>query len=366
MSACPHCLRAAVLHNEATGFAENRLLDAKAARRLLAMQPDAMLAELRGHWPEVERRLERRVASFLAGDIPEIWSICRHDVTYPDALGQLHDPPAALFGVGSRGRFERLLEQPAVAIVGSRRATATGRQVATDLARDLSSAGVTVVSGMAMGIDGAAHRGALSAGSATIAVLASGPDRAYPRMHAALHREITAGGAVVSERPPRASTQRWGFPARNRIIAALSTMTIVVEGERKSGALHTVDFALQLGLEVGAVPGSVLSPLSDAPNDLLRSGMTVIRCAEDVLDSLSIGSVVSSGNIAARSVDALSASSQTVLDRVAAGDGSPAAIAAELAAGLREVVRALGELELQGWITRDHLGEYTVTKRPKA
>ncbi|MBA2636825.1 MAG: DNA-processing protein DprA, partial [Solirubrobacterales bacterium] len=160
-----------------------------------------------------------------------------------------------------------------------------GREVAHSLGRGLAAAGVVVVSGMAMGVDAAAHEGALAVDGPTVAVLAGAPNVPYPAMKRALHAHLLRSACVVSEMPPGFRARRWSFPARNRIIAALTGMTVVVEATERSGSLITADIALQLGRAVGAVPGPVSSPLSAGANALLHDGAQVIRDAQDVLDA---------------------------------------------------------------------------------
>jgi DNA processing protein len=167
--------------------------------------------------------------------------------------------------------------------VGSRRATSYGREVARTLAADLASRGLLVVSGLAFGIDACAHHGALDAGGTTAAVLGCGPDTAYPAAHRALWRQVAEHGAVISELPPGSTPWRWTFPARNRIVAGLAAMTVVVEAAARSGSLLTARLAREAGRELGAVPGPVTSRPSGAPNQLLADGAHVVRSAEDVV-----------------------------------------------------------------------------------
>ena len=189
---------------------------------------------------------------------------------YPAMLGDLPDPPSILFVAG---RAE-LLAGPCVAVVGSRAATVYGRRVARELGAMLASRGKCVVSGMAMGVDAEAHRGALP--GATAAVLGSGADVASPARNASLYREIRKSGVVASEFPPGVRAEPHHFPRRNRIIAALATDVIVVEASKKSGALITVDHALDLGREVHAVPGPVDRPTSEGTNRLIADGAEMI------------------------------------------------------------------------------------------
>jgi DNA processing protein len=204
------------------------------------------------------------------------------DPRYPPLLQRLHDPPAVLY---LRGRTE-LLERPALALVGSRRATASGRRVAERLARELSEAGWAVVSGLALGIDAAAHRGAVAGRGGTVAVLGRGPDRAYPLAHADLFHQIARDGLLVSEFPPGIPASAHNFPRRNRVLAALCHGVVVVEAARRSGALLTVDHALDMGIEVMAVPGPADADSTEGSNALIADGAPGVNSAEDVLRHL--------------------------------------------------------------------------------
>jgi DNA processing protein len=211
----------------------------------------------------------------------DIRRLRRRDHEYPSLLAAIHDPPPALFvrGAGS----ETILAGPAVAVVGARACSAYGRSVARSLARELAAAGLVVVSGMARGIDGESHRGALEAG-VTVAVLGCGVDRDYPAAHAELARRICEQGLIVSEYEPGVEPAPWRFPARNRIIAGLCDATVVVEARERSGALITADFALEEGREVLVVPGEITSNLSAGTNALIRLGATPATCAGDILE----------------------------------------------------------------------------------
>lgn len=214
---------------------------------------------------------------------------------YPTVLGEGPAPAGVLF---SAGAIEDLGRRRRVAIVGTRRCTPEGADVAYQLGYELSAAGVCVVSGLALGIDGAAHAGALAAGrdggaggpgaGGTVGVAASGVDVVYPRQHAGLWREVARTGAVLSETPPGHPAQSWRFPSRNRLIAGLAEMVVVVECHARGGSWHTVEAAIKRGVEVGAVPGSVRSAASRGTNRLLHEGATPIRGAQDVLDGLGI------------------------------------------------------------------------------
>ncbi|MGH9867229.1 MAG: DNA-processing protein DprA [Candidatus Polarisedimenticolia bacterium] len=207
------------------------------------------------------------------------------DPGYPTGLRRLFDPPVLLY---MRGRL-RPGEAGAVAVVGSRRATPYGERVAFRLAQGLAEAGVTVVSGLARGVDGAAHRGALEGGGHTVAVLGAGMNRMYPMEHQALADRIGGTGALMTEFPLDAAPLPHHFPVRNRILAALTDGVIVVEAARDSGSLITASLAAEIGLFVGAVPGSILSRTSQGCNDLIFDGATPVRGVDDILAQLPRG-----------------------------------------------------------------------------
>jgi len=204
------------------------------------------------------------------------------DETYPRSLLEIADPPPLLY---AQGRLE-LLAREAVAVVGSRNASAQGEANATAFSRALSDAGLTVVSGLALGIDAAAHRGALAGAGSTIAVLGTGIDVVYPRRNAALAAEIAARGVLVSEFPLGTQAAAHNFPRRNRLISGLSRGCLVVEAALESGSLITARSAAEQGREVFAIPGSIHSPLSKGCHSLIKSGAKLAESAEDVLAEL--------------------------------------------------------------------------------
>ncbi len=207
---------------------------------------------------------------------------CVDHPTYPNTLRRLYDPPPLLY---YRGDFS-LLKKDAVAVVGARKATAYGKKVAFQLAADLATGGLVVVSGMARGIDTAAHRGALDVKGKTIAVLGSGVDVCYPKQNKELYDIIREEGLIVSEFPPHAEPEAKHFPIRNRIISGLSLGVVVVEAAQKSGSLITADLALEQGKEVFAVPGPVTSFNSSGTNNLIKEGAVLVENAADVLAQL--------------------------------------------------------------------------------
>jgi DNA processing protein len=267
----------------------------------------------------------------------ELKTLGRRSRLYPPLLAELHDPPAAIH---VRGDTE-ILAEPTVAIVGARSCSSYGAWVARELARELARAGVVVVSGLARGIDGEAHRGTLEGGGRTVAVLGCGIDRDYPRSHSELARRIGEHGAVVSEYPPGVEPAPWRFPARNRIIAGLCAATVVVEARERSGALITADFALELGRDVFAVPGEITSALSAGTNDLLRQGAAPLLSADDVLEALGL-------EPAARQLPPLSPAGSQVLRLLADGARDADDLARGSGRTTAEVAAVLVELELAG------------------
>jgi len=291
--------------------------------------------------------------------LAECWACCRHGQLYPEGLRDADDAPWALVGRGDPALIDGLEPHGAVTIVGARRATSYGREIARELGRELARAGMVVVSGMAFGIDGCAHRGALDGGR-TIAVLGCGPDIAYPASHRGLWRQISESGVVVSELPPGAPPWKWTFPARNRIMAALAGMTVVVEAATRSGSLITMDLAADLGRDLGAVPGPVTSRASAGPNALLASGAHVIRDAQDVLDALlGPGQRLERPDVAA----ALPPELQMVLSAVEGGEFTCDAVAAATGLSGPATAAALSRLERSGCITCSAFGTYVKSLR---
>lgn len=285
---------------------------------------------------------EGRYRAALAGR--EVRFLGRSDPRFPPLLGAVHDPPVGLFLRGG-GNVE-LLARPSVAVVGARACSPYGSHVARTLGRELAAAGLVVISGLARGIDGEAHRGALEAGGGvTLAVLGCGVDRDYPASHRELGSRIRERALVVSEYAPDVEPAPWRFPARNRIVAGLAAATVVVEARERSGALITADLALEEGREVFAVPGEITSALSAGTNALLRQGATALTSADDVLEALGVErSARADPPEAAAALLALLPASTDELARATSRD------AGELAA-------LLLELELAG-VVREQEGVY--------
>ena len=285
-----------------------------------------------------------------------VLAICRHNGCYPPLLEDLADAPAVLFASGRPGTLETITREPAVAIVGTRNPSSYGTEVANALGRGLGSAGVPIVSGLALGIDATAHRGCLEGGGVPVAVLACGPDLAYPRRHRSLHERVREHGVVLSELPPGTEPFRWSFPARNRIMAGLARMTIVVEAAQPSGSLITSDFARDLGRSVAAVPGRVTSSRARGSNALIRDGAVPILQTADVLDEL-FGAGV-------RPVVARSGPDDPGLLAVleaAESSSSIAAIAGATGLDTGSVRAALGRLDAAGHLVRAELGGWERT-----
>jgi len=270
-------------------------LGASALRKLLEQYglPEAVLARKRSELagvvpaPALEALDSPRVAEFVAralewASAADHWIVTLADETYPRALLEIADPPALLYAHGK----VLLLQQPAMAIVGSRNASAQGESNAVQFAKSLSNAGLTVVSGLALGIDTAAHRGGLAGPSSTIAVLGTGIDIVYPTRNAELAVEISRNGLLVSEFPLGTPASAHNFPRRNRLISGLARGCLVVEAALASGSLITARAAADQGREVFAIPGSIHSPLSKGCHALIKSGAKLVESADDVLAEL--------------------------------------------------------------------------------
>jgi DNA processing protein len=326
---------------------------------VLALGEEALIDAVAGRRaPEIRRELaqfdaERARARARAAGVT---TICRCDPAYPPRLRELPSAPAALHLAGDAGSLGALRDGEPVAVVGARQATAYGIEMARELAAGLAGAGVPVISGMAMGIDSAAHGGALERAGLTVTVLPSGAERPYPAGGRGLYRRLIETGAAVSELPPGTPPRNWSYPARNRIIAGLAAATIVVEAGEMSGALLTAAFAEQAGRPLGAVPGRVGSRQAEGPNALLAGGARLIRGAQDVLDLLY--------GAGARTVppprrEPLTPEQDRLREAIAAGHDTAGALAG---AGFTaaQSLPALAALELAGYIRRQPGGRYGV------
>jgi len=357
---CDPCLRRSLLIAHLAPRIAGLLTQPRGRRvaGLLALPEDQLLAAAAG------RRIGEALAfleSFDADaererlDLPGALAVCAHAHAYPALLGDLDDPPAVLFGAGRPDALVALRDEPAVAVVGTRRASPYGAEVAYSLGRGLGASGVPVVSGLALGIDATAHRGCLDGCGLPLAVLACGPDVAYPRRHRSLHERIRATGVVLSELPPGTAPFLWAFPARNRIMAGLARMTVVVEAAQPSGSLITSDFARDLGRSVAAVPGRVTSRFAHGTNGLLRDGAVPITGTEDVLDELFGVDVRRPPANVVRAPVPEDPVLREVLDAAEQSD-SIDSIAERTGRGAAEIRAALGRLEVDGHVVRRALG----------
>lgn len=270
------------------------------------------------------------------------------DDAYPARLRQIADPPLVLFVRGTLAADEL-----AVAVVGARRAGDYGRGIAADLARGLAYAGLTVVSGLAAGIDGAAHRGALEAGGRTIAMMATGIDLVYPAWHRRLADEIAAHGALVTELACGAPPLQFHFPKRNRIISGVSVGTVVVEAAERSGSLITAELAAEQGREVFAVPGPIGSPHHGGCHRLIQGGAKLVTSVDDVLEEIAPALVARLAAVrAARATAALTAPERGVVAALAEGARHVDAIAVAAALPVEHTLEILLALELRGLVSQ--------------
>lgn len=355
--ACPRCLRRSWLIADLAPFIQVACDDRAGSRtaELLRLTDRDLAAAVA---PRRVDELLSRNAALGEGDLwrsierAGCWAICRHDDGFPDGLNDGADAPACVIGCGTGFAVEQVTMSASVTVVGARRATAYGLEVARMLGAELAAAGVVVVSGLALGIDGAVHRGAVDHGR-TVAVMAGGADRPYPASHSRLHRRVRETGIVISELPPGTRPWRWGFPARNRIMAALSRMTVVVEAARRSGSLITAEMAADAGREVGAVPGPVTAGPSAGTNELIAGGAALVRDGTDVLDGLAgiglpprlFGPDPAEGDLPV--LEAVE-NGLRLVDRIAPAAGTDIAGAGA----------ALARLEIAGYVTCSLTGEY--------
>ena len=357
---CDACLRRTALLARLAPHIERARHERRRLVELLALDDEELLAAVAGRGrTSAEQEHEcfsaeparKRLAA--AG----LRAVCRHGDGYPERLRDATDRPAILHVAGEAARLADIVprDAPAVAIVGARRAGPGGIEVARGMGRGLAAAGVSVISGMALGIDSAAHAGALEVGGPTLSVLAGGANVPYPPSKRRLYSALVATQCVVSEMPPGFTAFRWCFPARNRIIAGLADLTIVVEAAERSGSLITAELAQELGRAVGAVPGRVDAPGTAGSNALLRDGAVVIRHAQDALDeALGIGVATAVTGRGTADVDPalreLLRSVEDGRDRVDALASTPAEA--------RTALAGLVELELLGLLRRAPGGRY--------
>ena len=365
MAACDACIRRTWLLERLSGYLE---FHRKRVEVILGFEDQMLIdcwldvAERKGLEPTIAREYEAfgaahaqaaREQALAAG----LEQICCCEDQYPERLRRLFTPPAIIHVAGGLQRFLKLADADPVAIVGTRRPTVYGTEVARLLGRGASVSGLSVVSGMAMGVDAAAHRGALAGGGNTIAVLAGSADQPYPKTNRQLYAQILRTGVVVSELGSGAALRKWSLIARNRIVAGLAELTIVVQARAGSGSLRTAEFAQMLGAKLGAAPGSVLAPQSQGPHELLRNGAVLIRDAQDVLDAVC---GVGERSLRDRHGAGLSEPQRELLAAIRQGTDTVAALdRSEL--GGDGLLMLLAELEFSGCVRRVTGGRYMVT-----
>ena len=352
--ACDACLRRTALVAALAGRLDVEWRRRDAASRVLALPDEDLLAVgsavVRARYQRFDAAEPRALAA-QAG----VTLVCRCSAAYPARLRALPDPPAVLHVLGDPA----VLDVPeGVAIVGARRATSYGLEVSRAIGSGLSRVGVPVVSGLALGVDAAAHRGALEGPAPPVAVLAAAPEVAYPPSHRLLHAAVAEHGAVVSELPPGSSVFRWCFVARNRIVAALAQVVVIVEAAARSGSLTTAEFASDLGCTVAAVPGRVTNRTAAGTNTLIQSGAALVRDAGDVLDLLADTTGRPRRQAPARPEPTdLAPDLRDLLAAVEEGRGALGELATD-ADQARRVLAGLGELEFRGLIRRTFGGRY--------
>lgn len=343
------------------------------ARLLCGGLDPAQLLTARGRLPGVD--LPPRLKSYLAepdwaavdrdlgwAEQPDNHVICLADPSYPALLLETVGPPLLLFVHGRPAT----LTLPQLAIVGSRNPTEGGRRTTRDFAAHLAGAGIVVTSGLALGIDAAAHEGALEAGGLTVAVTGTGLDRVYPARHRELAHRIAEAGALVSEFPPGTPPTPANFPRRNRIVSGLALGTLVTEASLQSGSLITARLATEQGREVFAIPGSIHNPLARGCHALIRQGAKLVETAQDIIDELpALLGHLASGEAGERAVAAgaddttgLAKEHRHLLDLMGFDPVSPDELASRSGWGIAQVSSTLLLLELQGWVSSQLGGRY--------
>jgi DNA processing protein len=307
--------------------------------QLAAVVPDVVAARVQQ--PVAPESLAA-TREWLADPSHEI--IAWDDPDYPHALLDLGYAPPALFFVGRR----QLLNRPALAIVGSRNATAQGIDNARAFAHALSQAGLTIVSGLAVGVDAAAHEGALEGAGSTLAVVGTGLDRVYPARNRELAHRIAEHGGLISEFPPETPPREKNFPRRNRLISGLARGVVVVEAALSSGSLITARYAGEQGREVFAIPGSIHSPLSKGCHKLIKDGAKLVETAQDILVELGMGATAAGS--ATRAANPVTANEGKVLDALGGDTANVDTLVARTALAPDVVVAALTGLELAGQV----------------
>lgn len=311
-------------------------------------------------WPEGYLSSETTVA--LSADPPSYYDAALRwvgdnkrlvffgDADYPASLTELADAPLVLYTIGDPA----VLSRDQIAIVGSRSPSIGGKDNATAFAAELASAGLVITSGLALGIDASAHQGAINGNGQTVAVIGTGADRVYPAQNQALAHQIAANGCIISEFALGAKPLNWHFPRRNRLIAALSKATLVIEAALSSGSLITAKEATDLGREVMAIPGSIHNPLSRGPHQLIRQGAKLVETAADVLEELQLQGTTTVQRTSAAAVDP---DHQTLLEAMGFDPVTPDQLVERSGFKAEAVASMLLILELRG-VVDSVLGAY--------
>jgi len=335
LKALPHQALVALLR----AFGDPASILSATRAQLTLVVPDAVAARVQAPVPPDTLAATHE---WLADPAHQI--VAWDDPDYPRALLDLGHSPPALFFVGRR----ELLNRPALAIIGSRNATAQGAENARAFAQALSQAGLTIVSGLAVGIDAAAHRGAMAGEGSTLAVVGTGLDRVYPASHRELAHRIAEHGGLLSEFPPGTPPKEKNFPRRNRLISGLARGVLVVEAAMSSGSLITARYAGEQGREVFAIPGSIHSPLSKGCHRLIRDGAKLVEKAEDILEEL--GMAAGSANVASPAAAPAALGEAALLDALGGDAADVDTLASRTGLAPDAVVAALTNLELAGRI----------------
>jgi DNA processing protein len=355
--ACSGCLRRSWLLAALSGYLDDQRDDRRRLLSLLAADAERLIAA--GEATAAGRGLRALYEGFDPSWIarpPGVSAVCPHDPAYPCLPAAPADAAGAIYVAAPLRRLREMLIEPAVAIVGSRKPTDYGVEVAHALACDLAGAGVTVIAAFGDGVAAAAHAGALHARGPTVAVMPGGVDVCSPAPKRALYERLRSSGCVLSGLPPGTSVRRWCYAARDRLIARLAAVTVVVEADVDDGAMTLAGLALDGGRDVAAVPGRVTSPPSRGTNRLLADGAQVVRDAQDVLDLLyGVGA-----RRVASSVPELERDLRELLARIAAGRNTVAKLTTD---GTRQndVLAGLTELELRGAVKRIGASRFVVT-----
>ncbi len=353
-SPCQQCAPRGWLLEQLSRRLDYRWRDAERLRKLLKLSDRDLIRALAGrHREELMGRYAALDPQQLNRPRPGVEVICRHAPHYPDILREAPEAPRTLHVAGGADRLRELLGEPAVAILGTRRATDYGMETARGLARGLAASGITVVSALAEGIAAAAHMGALEVGGPTVTVMPGGLDVCYPATRRSLYARVREAGCAISELPCGSSPRRWCHTARTRIVVGATQMVIVVEAEDHPAALEPARLAEALGRTVAAVPGRVSSPVSRGPHALLAAGAQLVTDPQDALDALYGAGARQAAATPAPAEPQLRA----VLEQVGAGRDTVAKLSAS-GAQPQDTLVALADLELVGALVRGDGGRY--------